>query len=131
MSKEKVKLSDSEWKILSELWRSEPMTIMQLTNVLKEETGWTKSTVITLLKRMEEKEAVTYSYSDGAKHYRSIIKREDVAVGETENFLKRMYNGSIGLMVNSLLNGKALSKEDINDLYRILDSADKEVKDDA
>lgn len=124
----KPKLSESEWKILGALWAAEPLTIMQLCAILKEETGWNKNTVITLLKRMEAKEAVAYDYRDGAKHYYSLLKREDVAVSETESFLKRIYEGSLGLMINSLVEQKALSKEDISQLYDILKRAEEEAK---
>lgn len=125
MSTQKLqKLSESEWRIISALWADEPLTIMQLCAKLKEETGWSKNTVITLLKRMEAKNAVAYDYSDGAKHYYSLFKREDVAVSETETFLKRIYEGSLGLMLNSLVEQRALSKEDISELYDILRRAE-------
>lgn len=121
---EKIRLSPSEWKIMSELWADEPLTIMQLTARLKEQTGWGKHTIITLLKRMEEKKAVSYTQEGGAKKYCSLIKREDVAVSETKSFLERIYCGSIGLMVNSMIQQNALSKEDIDELYDILKKAE-------
>lgn len=120
----KVKLSTSEWKIISLLWENEPMTIMQITAALKSDTDWTKHTVITLLKRMEEKKAVVYAQIGNAKHYSALIKREDVAVSETQSFLKRLYRGSIGMMVNSMIDQNALSKEDIDELYDILKKAE-------
>ena len=47
-----MKLSDGEWKIIQLLWKESPQTIIQLTKALDEETGWTKHTVISYLKRM-------------------------------------------------------------------------------
>lgn len=126
-----TKLSESEWKILSALWEKEPQTIMQLTDTLKESTGWSKNTVITLLKRMEDKQAVEYVQSGNAKNYYSVVKREDVALEETQGFLKRIYSGSIGMMVNSLIKEKALTKEEINELYDILKSAEGDGSNDA
>lgn len=125
---EKVKLSEAEWKIMTILWEKEPVTIMQLTAELKSETGWTKNTVITLLKRMEKKNAVTYEQGENAKKYYSLIKREDVCVEETKSFLKRIYRGSLGMMVNSLIEQDAVSKEDIDELYSILKKAEEEQK---
>ena len=119
----KTTLSASEWKIMSMLWEKEPMTITQLTAALEPETKWTKHTVITLLKRMEAKNAVAYNQGRTAKEYYSLTKREDVAVAETQSFLKRIYRGSIGMMINSLIDQKALSKEDIDELYDILKKA--------
>lgn len=125
----KIKLSASEWKIISMLWENEPMTIMQLTSALEPDTGWTKHTVITLLKRMEAKNAVAYDQVKNAKSYYSLIKREDVAVSETKSFLERLYKGSLGMMVNSLISQQALSKEDIDELYDILKKAEEEQND--
>lgn len=125
---EKVKLSEAEWKIMTLLWEREPMTIMQLTAALKSETGWTKNTVITLLKRMEKKEAVAYEQGKTAKNYYSLTKREDVCVEETRSFLNRIYRGSLGMMINSLIEQDAVSKEDIAELYDILKKAEEEQK---
>ena len=126
-----TKLSESEWKILSALWEIEPQTIMQLTDTLRDSTGWSKNTVITLLKRMEDKQAVEYVQSGNAKNYYSVVKRKDVALEETQGFLKRIYNGSIGMMVNSLIKEKALTKEEISELYDILKSAEGDGNSDA
>ena len=125
---EKKSLSESEWVILAELWEKEPQTIMQLVASLKEKTGWTKSTVITFLRRMEEKGAVAYDRIENAKHYYSVIKREDAAVPETKSFLKRIYNGSLSMMMNSLIEQNALTDEDISELYGILKKAKESEK---
>lgn len=100
------------------------MTIMQITAALSNETGWTKHTVITFLKRMEDKKAVSFEQIGNAKHYFTLIKREDIAVSETQSFLQRLYCGSIGMMVNSMIKQNALSKEDIDELYDILKKAE-------
>lgn len=119
----KSKLSEAEWKILSLLWEREPMTITNITAGLKEETGWSKSTVITLLGRMEEKGAVRYEQGKNARIYYSVLKREDAAVPETRSFLRRMYSGSLGLMLNSLIEQGELSDEEISELSDIIEKA--------
>lgn len=121
---DKIKLSSSEWKIMSLLWESEPMTITQMTAALNDDTGWSKHTVITLLKRMKEKNVIDFEQIGNAKNFHTLIKREDVAVSETQSFLERIYRGSIGMMVNSMIDQNALSKEDIDELYEILKKAE-------
>ena len=46
--------TDAEWKIMEGLWESQPRTMAEITRALEPETGWTRHTVITLLKRMQE-----------------------------------------------------------------------------
>lgn len=121
----KNKLSESEWKILSLLWEKEPMTITQITAALKSDTGWSKSTVITLLGRMEEKQAIRYEQGKNARLYSSVLTREGASVPETRSFLKRMYNGSLGLMLTSLVEQDELSDEEINELSAIIATAER------
>ena len=44
-----MNLSDSEWKLMNHLWDGSPHTITELTAAVKDETGWSKNTVITML----------------------------------------------------------------------------------
>ncbi|MDE6950095.1 MAG: BlaI/MecI/CopY family transcriptional regulator [Lachnospiraceae bacterium] len=120
----KVNLSDAEWKLMNLLWESEPRTIMQLTNELKTETGWTKHTVISFLKRMQEKGAVHYEDGEKAKLYYPDLKREEAALRETEDFLERVFQGRMGMMINTMVQQKALSKEELAELHKILEQAE-------
>ena len=71
----KINLSDSEWKLMNRLWNQAPMTIMELTTALREETGWTKNTVITMLSRLEAKGAVRHEDGVRAKQYFPVLDR--------------------------------------------------------
>ncbi len=116
----KVSLSNMEWKLMNRLWSSAPMTLMQLTRALDEETGWTKHTVITMLTRLENKEAVRWEQVGRTRHYFPVISREEARREETAGFLDRVYGGRLGLMVNALVEDHALTKEDVDELREIL-----------
>lgn len=116
----KSKLTDAEWKVMAALWEKSPRTMMEITNLLKEETGWIKYTVMSFLKRMEEKGAVHYKDGGKAKLYFPDWKREDVAIQETEDFLNKVFYGKIGLMLNAMVQQKALSQEELDELSQIL-----------
>lgn len=118
-----MKLTDSEWKIMKLLWQSAPKTIMQITGELQEETGWSKNTVITFLKRMETKGAVRYEDGDKAKLYYPDIKQEDAAIQESEDFLNKVFRGKMGLMMNTLVSQNSLTSEEIEELRQILNEA--------
>ena len=55
MNRDHVALTEAEWKIMLLLWEKSPWTMMELTRALAEDTGWSKHTVITMLKRMAVK----------------------------------------------------------------------------
>lgn len=118
-----IMLQPSEWIIMERLWENHPKTIMQLYHELKEEPGWSKSTVNTLLSRMVNKEIIYYEEGVKAKQYYPKVKRDDVAITETESFLDRVYKGSVSMMMSTLLRNHNLSDDDIKELYEILGEA--------
>ena len=123
-----ISLSDGEWKIMKVLWSESPRTIGQIVELLAGETGWSKTTVFVMLKRLIAKGAVRMDDSERLQHYYPVIDRKDVAPEETDSFLSRVYDGSIGMMVSSLAGRKALSEKDIAELRRILDEAERHTK---
>ena len=122
----KISLSNMEWKLMNQLWNASPMTLMQLTRALEEETGWTKHTVITMLNRLEGKEAVRWEQVGRTRHYFPVVTREEARREETAGFLDRVYGGRLGLMMNALVDDHALTKEDIDELSEILRRAGEE-----
>ena len=118
-----VNLSNGEWKIMQALWQTSPQTITQLTFCLKEDTGRSKHTIITMLGRMESKGVVRYEEGERAKLFYPTITKKNKSIEEAKKFLKRVYSGSVNMMVNSLVEEKSLSKKEIEELYEILKCA--------
>ena len=124
----KLSLSDSEWKLMNRLWDDYPMTITQLTAALKEETGWSKHTIITMLSRLEDKGAVRHEEGTRAKQFFPAVDRRDAARAETESFLSKVYGGSLGLMMSAMVDSRRLTPEDVAELSAILEKAGGEKK---
>ena len=120
---QRTSLSPSEWKVMEALWGESPRTITQLTATLAPSTGWSKHTVISFLNRMEQKGAVTYREVGRARAYAPAIPREAATLEETERFLDRVFGGSLGLLVHSMVAQNALSDEEIGSLMDILQKA--------
>ncbi len=119
----RVNLSDGEWRLMTRLWEAAPRTITQLTAELREDTGWEKHTIITMLSRLEAKGAVRYEQGERAKRYYYALERKDAAKAETESFLSKVYGGSLGLMMSAMVESKGLSEADIAELSAILQQA--------
>ncbi len=116
-----IAISDSEWKIMNALWDSSPKTITELTKELEESTGWTKHTVITLLKRLEAKGAVYFVEGERAKQYHAKIPQNETVIEEAKHFLNKAFKGKLGLMINTLIEDEDFSEEELDELYEILD----------
>ena len=120
-----INLTNSEWYVLDCLWERSPMTVMELVAALGERLGWAKSTTITTLRRMEDKGLVRCTVEGRGKHYAPAVPREKAARRETRSFLDKVYQGSVGLMVSAMAQDKALSKQEIEELYEILRRAEE------
>lgn len=120
---EKKALSQAEWKVMECLWEHAPRTITQLTAALKEETGWTKHTVISFLSRMEKKGAILFTEGTKAKEYYPLYSKEEATREVTESFLGRVFQGKLGLMVSAMVEEKSLSDAEIQELMDILGEA--------
>lgn len=121
---EKLLLSEGEWKIMNILWEDGPSSLMELVKKLEGDTGWSKSTVFVMMKRLASKEVLSVDTSGRVQRYTPLIKRSEAAERETGSFLSKVYHGSVGMMLASLAGQKSLSKEDITELRRILDDAE-------
>lgn len=120
-------VTPGEWHIMELLWER-PRTLMDLVAALHEKMDWSKSTVTTMVRRMDDKGLITFHTEGRTKIFRSAVSREDVTARETDSLLKRAYNGSVGLLVSAMAQRNDLSKEDIAQLYAILKEAEEELK---
>ena len=112
-------LSQAEWQIMELLWEK-PATLMELVSQLSKTTTWTKSTIATMVRRMEEKGVLDHVERGRAKLFIPAVTRKEAAVQETQSLLSRAYHGSMGLLVST--------KADINELYEVLRKAEEEAK---
>ena len=120
MKKKDIILQQSEWILMEQLWENGSMTIMQLFHALEVEPGWSKSTVNTMLKRMMDKEIISYHEGEKARLYYPLISRDEAALAETESLLEKIYDGSVSMMMSTLVKKKKISREEIDELYDIL-----------
>lgn len=115
-----TKISDAEWKIMNLLWDEQPRTMMQLTKALWESTGWSKHTVITYLKRMEDKNLIHHIEGAKSKLYFADLDKNDAILQEKNNFLNKVFRGNVGLMISTMLEQNDLSEAEIQQLVEIL-----------
>ena len=118
-----IQLSNYEWKMMNLIWEKEPRTIMELTKALAEETGWSKHTVITYLKRLEAKGAVRYEEGERAKLFFADISRKEAQLQEIDSFLNKAFSGSLGMMVKTMIKDEKLSEKEIEELEDMLKRA--------
>lgn len=116
----KQKLTNTEWEVCECLWERAPLTMTQIASRLTERTGWSRSTGETMVRRMAEKGLLRWEQGRKAKQYFPVVERDDAVLEETRGFLRRVFGGSVGLMVNTMAEREELSREEIDQLYAAL-----------
>lgn len=116
----KIKLFDSELKVMDVLWKEGDTTAKKISDILKEQVGWNMNTTYTLIKRCIKKGAIERSEPDFMCH--ALIAKEQVQENETAELINKVFDGSAYLLFASLLNGKNMSNEEIESLKQIVDN---------
>lgn len=122
-SKKKAKLTDTEWKIMMLLWKKAPLTCRQIEDMLKDETGWTRHSIISFLKRMMKKNYVRMEEEKPARLYYPLLDKNETVLQETRLFAKKIFGGKMGLFVSSLADSEDITKDEINSMLQSLEQA--------
>lgn len=119
---DKISLSDGEWKLMNLLWDAAPgpLTIGEMVEALRDDTGWTKATINIMLTRLADKGAVRIATGERAKRFYPMLTRSDAVKQEAKNTLAKIKTGGLGLLVSTMAADCALSDGEIDELYRIL-----------
>lgn len=121
MKETRISLTRAEWSVMECLWEAGPLTGREVIQRMEKSCGWSRSTTLTLLSRLENKGALkSVPAEKGPKVFTPVLRREDAALGETKDFLDRVYQGSLSLMVSALTKKQALSREELDELYELL-----------
>lgn len=121
-----LNLTSAEWSVMECLWDHSPRTGREAVTYLQRSVGWSRSTTLTMLRRMTEKNLIRCDEEAGINVYTPLVNREEAVHQETKGFLQRVYNGSVSMLISSITKKQNLSKKEIEELYKILKKAEEE-----
>ncbi|WP_217282777.1 BlaI/MecI/CopY family transcriptional regulator [Paenibacillus alginolyticus] len=107
------------------LWAKTPCTANEVIDALEVRTDWKPKTVRTLLNRLAQKQAISYSQENRVYAYFPLVSEDECVKSETQSFLKRIYGGAFKPLLVNFLKEEQLSAEDIKELKNILDDKTK------
>lgn len=131
MSKKSIELTEAEWSIIKAVWKSEPCTAPAIQEKLFKQTQWTYSTARTLMDRMVAKGLLKAKKNGKMTIYQSAVTPEQAQRGELLYTLKNAFNGALEPMVQCLLDTSNVSREELDNLKRLIashEAKDKEGK---
>lgn len=114
---ENIKIFEAEFKFMEILWNHEPIKSTDLVKLANQNLGWKKSTTYTVIRRLIDRNIVL----NGNSVITSIVKRQLAQRAETEELIDKVFGGSIENFFSNFLNTETLSKEQIDELKKIVD----------
>ena len=124
---ENKRLSDAELEIMTEVWSAgEPVTSTYILERLKGKREWALSTLMTVFNRLAKKGYLFCDRSTRTNYYSAIIAEGQYKASEGKGILEKLYGNSVTNLVVNLYDEKSISKEELQELRRFLETFEEE-----
>lgn len=112
-----VKISEAEYEIMKIIWKEEDeVTTAKIIEELGEDNLWKHTTILTLAKRLVDKNVLKVRKEGKINYYSPTISKDEYKSYQADDFIEDMYGGSVKSLVASLYKNKKISEEDIKEL---------------
>lgn len=116
-----AKPTPTELDILRVLWERGPSTVREVHEVLARSKPIGYTTVLKLLQIMTEKDMVSRNEESRAHVYEPRVPAEKTKRHLVNDLLQRAFAGSASQLMLHALDGKKTSREEIQEIRRVLD----------
>ena len=111
------RLTESEEKFAELIWKNEPIGSGDLVKLCEKEMNWKKSTTYTVLKKLCEKGI--FQNENAVVSYK--ITRDEYYARQSVRFVEDTFGGSLPRFLTAFISGKKLSKQQAEELKRLID----------
>ena len=115
------KVFESEYRFCLILWENEPIKSSELVNLCKEQLGWKPTTTYTVIKRLSERGVLKNENTIVS----SLVSKDEVQAAEINEMVEKTFEGSLPAFVAAFTKHQKLSKEDLDEVQRMIDSIRK------
>lgn len=123
--KEIPSISDTEWLVMKVIWAHSDCSASQVIDELAGTTKWKPKTVKSLISRLVKKKAIGFRDENRAYIYYPLVTEEECVRLESQSFLDKVFKGQINMAIANFIENKKMSKEQIDQLRKILDEKEK------
>lgn len=121
MEQQVQRLPDAELEVMQVLWAQKVYPVSSA-EIMEGLTGkkWQLATLIKLLSRLEERGFVRREKEGRSNLYTPLVGKEDYLAVESRSFLERLHGGSLPSLVAALVESRAISEADVEELADML-----------
>lgn len=114
-----IQFTNRELDVMVVLWDLEAATVAEVQERLRDRLAYT--TVLTILRTLEEKGHAGHKQEGKAYRYHPLVERERAGASAVRRLIGKMFQGSPELLLTHLVSDRRLSKEDLENLRRLVD----------
>ena len=118
-------LTEAEWLIMKVVWAHQPCAAGTVQETLQETRGWAYSTVKTFMDRMVVKGQLRTQSIRNLQLFSADITENQARHSEIFKTIKRAFDGALTPMMQFLLENEKFSEEDLKQLRKIVDKAQR------
>lgn len=112
-------MSGRELDVMNVLWDRGSATVTEVLDALRENLAYT--TVLTILRRLEEKGHVRHEAEGKAHRYLPLLRREEAQDSALQRMTRRLFRDSPQLVMARLLGKGALTEAQLRELRAMVD----------
>jgi BlaI family penicillinase repressor len=116
-----TQLGRMQFRIMQVLWDRGRASARDITDALNEAEPVAHSTVQTLLRQLETKGAVGHEADNRTFVFFPRLREDKVKRTAALDLLDRVFGGNVGSLVAHLLGNERLSRDELDDLRRLID----------
>ena len=116
-----MSLSKAEEQIMDHIWTHEKLFLKELIDQLPEPKP-ASTTVITLLKRMQDKGFVGYNLFGNSRQYYALVSKTDYFSNHVNGLIKNFFNNSATQFGSFFARDTNLSTRELEQLREIIDN---------
>ena len=113
---ETPKIFESEYRFCLILWDVEPITSRKLSELCKEQLGWSKTTTYTVIKRLQERGVLKNEHTIVT----SLISKKQAEEAQINELVEKKFNNSIPSFIAAFARKQKLSDEEIKQINDII-----------
>ena len=111
------RLGEIEMKFAELIWKNEPILQGELASLSLKELNWKRTTTYTVLKRLCDKGI----FKNEKGVVSSLVSKQLFQAKQSEEFVEGTFGGSLPGFVAAFMSQKKLSREEIEELKRIIE----------
>ena len=114
-----ISFTDRELDVMAVLWQHGSGTVAEVRDALNDELAYT--TVLTVLRTLEDKGYVTYAVEGRAHRYSPAVTQHAAGGSALSRVLDKIFGGSSELLLTQLVSDRKLDDEELARLRKLLD----------